>query len=274
MLSSVLFIALGSWGDVAPVLAVAQALGRLGVEPRVAVATDYADRVRAAGLTAVDLGVGIETLMSGTVGRAWVKASAGGQQATVRAVREVFDVVGPRTTEVVAEAVRPGEAIVSGMMTFALGAAVAETRRSAHAQLLFMPLTPSRQPTSTAFPITPWASGLNRWSAGMAQQAVERNNRVWTNTLRAGLGLRAWTPTDYLEAFARTPVLYGTSPHFIAAASDWPDHVSVSGHLLADDVTPGPAGLSAFLTAHPDAVYVGFGSIANAVESPDWYIAV
>ena len=273
----VVFIALGSWGDVAPVLSVAGSLRALGTASRVATASDYVGRVREAGHEAIDLGVRIEPLLAGPVGRAWAEASAHGQRATVRAARAVFDLVGPPTTEALLAAARPGETIVSGMMTFALGAALSEVHGGRHAQLLFMPMSLTRHPDATAFPLTPWPGRLNRWSSRVAQRTVETNNREWTNALRARLGLSPWTPDDYLAAFAATPVLYGVSPQFVVPAPDWPAHVATTGHLLevADAGRPAgpiPPGLPEFLEAHPDAIHVGLGSFADSVMERDWAV--
>ena len=282
---AVLFIALGSWGDVAPVLSVAASLRARGTTSRIATASDYVGRVLAAGHESIDLGVQIEPLLDGPIGRQWAAASAQGQKATVRAARAVFDHVGPSTTEALIAAIRPGETIVSGIMTFALGAALAEVNRARHAQLLFLPISITSHADATAFPLTPWPSGLNRWSCGVAQRTVETNNRDWTNAIRARLSLAPWTADDYLAAFTSTPVLYGVSPQFIVPGPDWPAHVITTGHLLdapsavilpqaAPQSASMPPGLPEFLDEHPGAIYIGLGSFAGSVEESEWAIVL
>jgi sterol 3beta-glucosyltransferase len=50
----------------------------------------------------------------------------------------------------------------------------------------------------------------------------------------------------------------------------WPAHVTVAGHLLRADPEPViAAGLPEFLAEHPGAVYVGFGSMRNAMQKSD-----
>ncbi|MDR0782385.1 MAG: hypothetical protein LBE83_01305 [Propionibacteriaceae bacterium] len=271
--SPVFFIALGSWGDVAPVLRVAHGLRLDGVGSRIAVGSDYVARVEAQGFEAVDLGVQVEPLLASEIGQDWIKASAKGQQATVKASAGLFTELAPTASEAVASSIKPGETLISGMMTFGLGAALAEVRAMPHAQLLFMPLSPSHKATATAFPVTPWPSGLNRWSTGQAQRALERVNREWVNNVRWHVGRKAWTLLDYQAAFESTPVIYGVSPQFLPLAPDWPRHTVVTGHLLAENQVSTQPGLIEFLEENPRAIYIGFGSFNNSLSVREWDIA-
>ena len=268
--SSILFVSLGSWGDVAPVLSIARELRPLGVDARLGVATDYVQGVEDAGFEAIDLGVDMASVMVGDIGQAWVGESSRGQQATVAATRRLFAEIGPPAISAMAAAVRSGEMVVSGVMTFPLGAALAEIGSSRHVQLLFLPLSATRSPGATAFPITPWPSALNRWSADLAQASIEKNNRDWTDQIRTTLGLRSWTKANYLAALQSTPVLYGVSPQFLPPPPDWPGQVTVSGHLLDEDEQHPPDGLPEFLAEHPSSIFVGFGSLGGSLTVRDW----
>ncbi len=268
MRPSVFFIALGSRGDVGPALRVAHAIRTRGADARLAVASDQVGPVEEAGFEAVDLGVAVGPLLADDAGRRW--AQARGRRETVETTARLFGELLPPAAQAVTAAVRPGETVVSGIMTFPLGAALAEARGNPHAQLLFMPITRSRESDATAFPVLPGASGLNRWSGGLAQRFTERTGRAWTAAVRAELGLAPWTTADHLAAFARTPVLYGVSPQFVVPAHDWPAHVRVSGHLLGDDEPVIPRGLPQFLAEHREIVYVGLGSFSDAVFAHDW----
>lgn len=265
---SVLFVALGSRGDVGPALQVARAIRARGADARLAVGSDYVAQVEAAGFEAVDLGVAVGTLLADAAGQRWAQAQ--GRRETTEATTRLFAELVPRAAEAVVAAVRPGETIVSGIMTFALGAALAEAYGNPHVQLLFMPLTRTREAGATAFPVLPGASALNRWSGGLAQRFTERTGRSWSAEVRAGLGLAPWSPDDHLAALARTPVLYGVSPQFVVPAHDWPAHVRVSGHLLGNEEPVVPRGLPEFLAAHRGVVYVGLGSFSDTIFARDW----
>ncbi len=61
------------------------------------------------------------------------------------------------------------------------------------------------------------------------------------------------------------PVVYGFSPSVVPKPSDWGDHIEVTGYWFLDrpaDWQP-PADLVDFLVAGPPPVYIGFGSMST-----------
>lgn len=267
MPASLLLVALGTRGDVGPALQIAQAVRRRGADARLAVGSDDVARVAQAGFEAVDLGVTVGPVLAADADRR--SEQARGRRDAAPHARPVEELL-PRAAEAVAAALRPGETIVSGISTFTVGAALAEAYGNPHVQLLFMPLTRTREADATAFPVLPGASPLNRWSGGRAQRLTEHGVRSGTGQVRAGLGLPPWTPADHRAAFARTPVLYGVSPQFVVPAHDWPAHVRVSGHLLGNDEPVVPRGLAEFLAAHRGVVYVGLASFSGGAFARAW----
>ena len=318
MTASILFLAVGSWGDVAPVLTVARALTQGGVtgrpappgtagcdsigprpdtaggaargadrgatgspgwRVRVAVTSDYVAAVEAAGFEAVDLGIRVEPLLRSPLARQWIVDFGGGLRSQIRGTRRMYHEFGREAGLALLAAWRPGEAVVSGLPAFPLGAALAEIQSVRHALLLFIPLSPSRSADATSDPVTPWPSPFNRWSTAVVRRFVERCQHGWTGAVRSSLGLAPWTQADFLAGLAATPTLYGVSRQFLPPPADWPDWVGVSGHLLGDDdsglppgpdgVTAVPPGLAEFLDQHRNAVFVGFGSFTATLPERD-----
>jgi len=117
-------------------------------------------------------------------------------------------------------------------------------------------------------------SRLNEWAGRFGARAAEWLYRPAVNTGREALGLPPWKARDCLAAVNQAPTVYGVSPALMPADPAWPAHVTVAGHLLWADPEPViPDGLPEFLAEHPGAVYVGFGSMANAVRQSDLDVA-
>ncbi|GAA2183938.1 glycosyltransferase [Brooklawnia cerclae] len=262
---AVLLVGFGTRGDVAPLIELAKAASGCGITPRLAVGTDSTEFAAEAGCEVIDLGVDITRLMAGPLGDAWIRASRWGPYPSARAVRAFVGACLPRIVTVLRERHRPGEALVTGLATFGIGAALADERGVMHVSALFAPLTPSTQAASTMQPIVSGNHRANRlagmlaarYSAGLALPA--------TNLVRHDLGLRPWSLDDYVTALVDAPTLYGVSPHLLPPDPGWPDRVVVTGHWLAgaEHPTP-PGGLEDFLEDHPGAVYVGVGSMPSS----------
>lgn len=174
----------------------------------------------------------------------------------------------------VADAVQPGEVIVSGTLTVATAAGIAGLRGGRVVALNPAPMTPSRLPEAGLSPVLRRPSGLNEWVGRFGARTAEWLYRPAVSAGREALGLPPWKARDCLAAVNQAPTVYGVSPALMPADPAWPAHVKVVGHLLRADPEPViPEGLPEFLAEYPGAVYVGFGSVGNAVRQPDLDVA-
>lgn len=270
--TSALLLAADSWGGVASMITLAEALHGRGVNARIAAYSDFGDRVRDAGCEFIDLGV--------VAAGYWAEQNAQRPDwarnpvRTWAALRSGMKAQAPTIAASLADSARPGEVIVSGTLTVALASAVAGLRRSRVVALNPAPVTPSRLPQASLTPVLRRPSRLNEWAGRFGARGAEWLLRPAVTAGRATLGLPPWRARDYLAAVNQTPTIYGVSPALMPADPAWPAQVTVAGHLLRPDPDPAiPEGLPQFLAGHPGAVYVGFGSWGNAVTQSGLDIA-
>jgi UDP:flavonoid glycosyltransferase YjiC (YdhE family) len=265
---AVLLLAVDSWGGVASMITLAEALRTQGVNARIAAFSDYGDKVRAAGFGFTDFGVSIAEVMAGQNARrpgwardplrTWTELRAGLKDTALAVVSSVAD------------AVEPGEIIVSGTLTVGTATGIAGLRGARVVALNPAPMTPSRLPEASLSPVLRRPSRLNEWVGRFGLRVAEWLYRPAVSAGREALGLPPWTASDYLAAVNRAPTIYGVSPALMPADPAWPAHITVTGHLLRADPEPViPEGLPEFLAGHPGAIYVGFGSLGNAVGQSD-----
>ena len=270
--STALLLAVDSWGGVASMITLAEALRGLGVTPRIAAYSDYGDKVRAAGFAFIDFGVSIADYSAEQNAQrpGWARNSL----RTWTALRSGLKDTALAVVSSVAEAIEPGEAIVSGTLTVGTATGIAGLRGGRVVAVNPAPMTPSRLPEASLSPVVRRPSLLNEWVGRFGARAAEWLYRPAVSAGREALGLPPWTARDYLAAVNRTPTIYGVSPALMPADPAWPAHITVTGHLLRAAPEPViPEGLPEFLAEHPGAVYVGFGSMGNAMRQPGRDIA-
>jgi sterol 3beta-glucosyltransferase len=266
--SAALLLAVDSWGGVASMIPLAEALRAREVNARIAAFSDFGDPVRAAGFQFIDLGVSATEYWDELNSqrprwgrsplRAWSALRLGLEEQVRTVVTRVADCVGP------------GEVIVSGTLTIASAAGIAGLRGARVVALNPAPVTPSRLPEASLAPVVRRPSRLNEWVGRFGARATEWLLRPAVNAGREALGLPSWTAREYLAAVDQAPTVYGVSPALMPPDPAWPARVKVAGHFLRADPEPViPEGLPEFLAGHPGAVYVGFGSMRNAMELSD-----
>lgn len=266
--STALLLAVDSWGGVASMITVAEALRAREVTARIAAFSDFGDQVRAAGFEFTDLGVSVTEYWAELNAQrpGWARSPLRAWWALRLGLKEQVRTVVTR----LADSVEPGEVIVSGTLTIATATGIAGLRGARVVALNPAPMTPSRLPEASLAPVLRRSSRLNEWVGCFGARATEWLLRPAVNAGREALGLAPWTARDYLTAVDQAPTVYGVSPALMPADPAWPAHVTVAGHLLRADPEPViPEGLPEFLAVHPGAVYVGFGSMENAMEQSD-----
>jgi sterol 3beta-glucosyltransferase len=263
-----LLVAVDSWGGVASMITLAGALRDRGVNARIAAFSDYGDKVRAAGFGFIDFGVPVAGYSAEQNAQrpGWARSPL----QTWTALRAGLKDTALAVVSSVADAVEPGEVIVSGPLTVGTATGIAGLRGARVVALNPAPMTPSRLPEASLSPVLRHPSLLNEWVGRFGARVAEWLYRPAVSAGREALGLPPWTARDYLAAVNRTPTIYGVSPALMPADPAWPAHITVTGHLLRADLEPViPEGLPEFLARHPGAVYIGFGSMGNAMRQSD-----
>jgi UDP:flavonoid glycosyltransferase YjiC (YdhE family) len=262
-------IAFGTRGDVQPALEVASALRLGGVDVRLGVPSDFVADVVSRGVAAVDLGVSAGEMMSSEVGRRWVAGSHRSARAGLVLLRRMFTTFGSRVAGALLASHRPDEAIASNVLTFGIGAALAEARGVPHLQLLLAPITPTALPESSSAPGHTGSRALDLAIGRVGLRAVHWASDEPVNALRRTLALPRWRTGHHAAAWLDTPVVYGFSPHVVPVDPDWPDHTVVTGFWFGDGPARErpPALLREFLASATTPVYVGHGSMLGGLDA-------
>lgn len=94
--------------------------------------------------------------------------------------------------------------------------------------------------------------------------------RPLANRLRQEMGLKPFSYANPYKKWRKTgkvPLFYAYSPAVLPKASDWPDHIHVTGiwpQPVPEEWSP-PEDLTAFIGGGLPPVYIGFGSMVNDV---------
>jgi sterol 3beta-glucosyltransferase len=119
------------------------------------------------------------------------------------------------------------------------------------------------------FPALPLGGGYNRLTYFLSRQILQSLTGSYLNRWRReklNLSPIPFGKYPYSQLHGRPiPVLGGFSPLVLPKPSDWGEHIHVTGYWFLDpesDWQP-PAPLAEFLESGQPPVYVGFGSMAN-----------
>mgnify|MGYP006296878839 CR=1 FL=1 len=265
----IMILALGSRGDVQPLVALGVGLQRTSrYEVTFVTTDDFEAFVRNQGLDFFSLGVNARELL-GTEA-AWDVLETGrnairGMWQIVRMMRPTLE----HLMERVWQASQKGEAIIFSAL--GLGAYhIAEKQRAPCFWALPFPFfNRTRSFPNLVFPFLPLGGSYNLLThiivEQLAQQFVGRFINRWRQE-QLGLPPISLFKWPYGQMDGRpVPMLYSYSPSVVPKPSDWGEHIHVTGYWFLDhssDWQPS-ADLVNFLEAGPPPVYVGFGSMTN-----------
>ncbi len=262
-------LALGSRGDVQPMAVLARRLTDRG-HRAVVIALHDAKQVCAelgAEFVGVDGSVD-DALVSarGPIGQVLSRGSVGQAALLVHWVRQL---AGP-VSEVLGRCVRPGDAVVTGVLGRSAALALVEARHTRMATVVFTGQVPTLRPSSHYF--DEWFTPSRAWN----RMGVRLNWLVASELghpigvrLRSRLGLGRVSPRAEMHRADRWPTLVAASPVLVPPADDWPDGVVQTGWLGAPARDWAPDGeLAGFLAEGPVA-WVGWGSFSAASREAD-----
>lgn len=259
----VVLLAVGSRGDVAPMVALGRELSGRGVPVTVVTLADYVPLVTAAGLHPATVAVSMaESVAAVPGGTAAVSRSV---LAYTRGVSRWLAGIAPAVADTVLATVEPGDLIVAGLLSFDDAAALAEARGCRVLNALFAPLLPTAHGPSTLAAVRPQSiTRLNAWAGSIALTVTAGMATTTGRHLRERLGLRHTSARGFVDLVLRTPALAAMSPLVVPPAPDWPETALPTGFW----VEPEPVGepdeqLRDFVAAGPPPVCVGFGSIGD-----------
>jgi len=265
----VVMLALGSRGDVQPMVALGKALKASGMPVVVVAMRDFASLVETAGLSFMPIDATMEE-----TGPAYVEAArkmAGGGMSYHRAVSAWLADIAPQVVAAEMAAVGPGDLVVAGVLSIDDAVAFQEARGCLAVQVLTAPVLPTAAGPSTVTAIRPQArSVLNRW-AGRAALAVGAPMLTTTGShLRDLLHLPRTSALGFVRMLQTVPTLLTTSPLVTPPPDDWSGNICQTGIWFDDSPAwDPPADLTEFLAAGDPPVFISFGSIPSADPDAD-----
>jgi sterol 3beta-glucosyltransferase len=261
----VVLLALGSRGDVQPMVALGKALQAVGKRVTVVALRNFAPLVEGVGLSFIP------------VEREWMDestlAAVGklGEKSFTRAVRAWLTDLAPQVTAAEMAAVEPGDLVVAGVMSIDDAVALQEARGCLAVAVLMAPMLPTTSGPSTAFAIRPQGKNvLNRWGGRAALTAAASMFTTTGSYLRDQLNLPRTRALGFAQMIQTVPTLLATSTLVTPPPGDWPGNLCQTGFWFDDSPTwDPPPDLSEFLATGSPPVFIGFGSMAGTDPNAD-----
>ncbi len=263
----VVFLAIGSRGDLVPMVALAKELAGRGHDTLVLAHPEYTDIARSHGIACISLEAGLaehardQRRAQALVGNPFTAAIAllGWQW-------RIADTLAP----ILIEHIRDGDVLITGVVGVAAALALAEDRGCTPVHVTFSATLPTAGPLAMMSPLT-----------GKPNRMVKFWTRhgVWTGSLALGRPLaravrrrldRPWrSPSAVARRALLMPVMVAASPLLLPPQADWPTTVVTGAWELPENPEPLDESLTDWLRDHPDSVYLGFGSMLSRDPAKD-----
>ncbi|MCI0397774.1 MAG: glycosyltransferase [Chloroflexi bacterium] len=263
---NVVLLAVGSRGDVQPLVALGLGLQAAGHQVCLATHPEFAPFVTGWGLGFRPVEGNPRAMIESEAGQAWLASG----RNPIRFIRHFFELMEPvagRFLVTVWEACQGAEAIIYSTLGVA-GYYVAKALGIPALGAPLQPLHPTRAFPSVSFPDIKLGSWYNLLTHYLVLQLLWQPLRPLVERWRREtLGLPPtsfWGPLRPMQA-EHHPVLYGFSQAVLPRPADWGPWLHVTGYWFLD-APPGwqpPAGLVEFLASGPPPVCVGFGSMQS-----------
>lgn len=261
----IVLLAIGTRGDVQPLLALAAGLQQTGRHSlRFIAPDDFGALAREHGLDFFPLGMNMRDMLgTGNLGT----GMESGRNVVVwvwqilRTMRPTFE----RLMDNTWSACQGAEAIV--FSTMGLGAYhIAEKLGVPCYQAIPFPSARTRAFPNLTLPDLHLGGRYNLLTYALAERIMQQFTGRFLNRWRERFGLpvlplSTW-PYDRLRG-RPVPVLFSFSPSVVPRPPDWDEHIHLTGYWFLEpplDWQP-PAGLLAFIESGPPPVYIGFGSM-------------
>jgi len=259
----VVLLALGSRGDVQPMVVLGRELAGRGLPVTVVAMRDFAGLVGGAGLGFAPVGRSMRESVLAAAGPDGRVSS--NPVSYIRGATRWLAGIAPQVAAAELAAVEPGDLVVAGLLSFDDGAALREITGCRVVNVLFAPMLPTVAGGSSVLgPRHRTASRINR-AAGTAGLAAAAGMCTSTGrALRASRGLPRTSAGQFVRLVRGTPTLLAFSPVLVPPAPDWPEHACQTGAWLDPEPESGwqpPEELAAFLAGGPPPVFISFGSV-------------
>jgi vancomycin aglycone glucosyltransferase len=253
----VLIAAMGSRGDVQPMLALAMALRARGHEVLVSAPPDFAAWAGELGLQFQASGRNVQEVLT-----EHAEAMGANPLRILRALRKIVAEEVPGSFDRTFAAARDREILV-----YAGQFAASSVAEKLGIRCVSVVYSPTMLHSSHHPPFVASQQGMPRWMNAIAWAASDAIlNRMLGGSINAARAKLDLPPARSISRhlFESWPVLLACDPVVAPAPPDWTAlDVTATGPWFYDDPAPLDAEVEAFLDAGPPPVYVGFGSMVS-----------
>lgn len=256
-------VALGTRGDVQPMLALGIGLRDAHHEVTLIAGSNFEAWVRGYGF-GFQPSVDIEALMKSKDGIAWVE-----EPNPFRQLRHMKALLKPHGAEMIAPIItqaQQSDVLVSGFVSEPFVQSASEKFGIPQIRTSLQPYHATTSGWANMTAIVAGNSIFNRWFGRLGERLIWGVAADSVNEMRAALGLPAHNATSYERAARPLPTLYGFSRLVVPPATDWTPLDQLSGYWFLDEESDWqpPDALVQFLDSGTPPVYVGFGSMSSS----------
>ncbi|NDJ52621.1 MAG: glycosyltransferase family 1 protein [Chloroflexi bacterium] len=260
-------LALGSRGDVQPLVALGKGLKQAGHEVRLATFENFAQLVMGAGLDYHKVPGNSQDILDGVVGFSEDDLFSGMTDISVAFSSLIDEYVEAFSSPHLLKT----DLVINQLPSNLFGWDIAEAAGVPYISAAVIPLTETADFPLLLFPSLPLGGGYYRFTYRLSNFVGERMLSSAVDQVRQRFGLPSqpfWGHYSQLQE-QKVPVLYGISPAVLPRPADWGEHIHIVGYWSLDDAADfnPPDDLLAFLDAGPAPVFIGFGSMP--VQDPE-----
>ena len=260
-------VAIGSRGDVQPLIALGAGLRRAGHHARLATHLEFKPLIEAQGLEFAELHGDMRAMLGNEDGHR-LTSSGGNPLKFAREFRRLAHAMAADLLSSCLSACRGTDLIIVSGIGFYAGYPVAQKLGLPYLQTHLQPVTPTRDFTMPVMQPLKLGGLVNYASYVVGGQLFWQGMRGPLNTVQRELW--GMPPLPFFGPFfqmarQRDPVVYGYSAHVVPVPQDWPDFAHVTGYWFLDqaDHWQPPRELLEFIEAGSPPVSIGFGSMGN-----------
>lgn len=257
--------AIGTRGDVQPLLALAHGLRGAGHEITFVAGSNFEADVAAHGMHFMP-SLDMQALMQSKEGIAWVEERSPLKQ--LGHMRRLLSIHQDEMVTSLIPAAEHADLILGGFVAEPFAISLGEHFHTPVITAALQPYRPTNSAAASLITLTPGRDWfLNRVFGQFGQRQLWRVAWDANQHLRSALGMPVQSVSAAIAAQNRTPVVHGFSPSVTPQPADWPPCLHVAGYWFLDEdeaLWAPPPALEAFLASDPPPVYVGFGSMTGS----------
>ncbi len=254
--------ALGTRGDVQPMIALGKGLQAAGHQVCLIAGSNFERLVGSHGLGFKGT-PNMEDLMQTPDGIRWAESSQNPRRQ-LEMMKRLLREYGSQMVQPLLDKANDTDLFLSGFVSEPFVQSICEKYDLPQVNVPLQPYLPTRSGSASLMPAFPRRENIiNRWLGLLSERMIWSISSETITALRGKLGLPAHTAATYLRAHRVVPTIFGFSRQVVPPAPDWDAHIHVGGYWFLDDIdgwTPDNKLLE-FLDGTPRPVYIGFGSM-------------